>query len=57
MKHNTIGQGTVYGLGFVGAAVYYVQHALNFWWGLLGIIKAVFWPAFLLYKLLEFLRM
>jgi hypothetical protein len=44
--------GAVYGLGVIGAAVYYVSTATGFWSGVLGIIKALFWPAFLVYKLL-----
>lgn len=47
----------VYGLGFVGAAIYYLQHATTFWAGAFGILKAVAWPAFVVYKLLEFLGM
>ncbi len=47
----------VYGLGLIGALVYYLQHAATFWAGVLGIFKAVFWPAMLIYKLLEFLNM
>lgn len=48
--------GAVYGLGFVGAAVYYVQHSATFWAGVWGIVKAVLWPAFLVYDLLQFLH-
>lgn len=44
--------GFVYFLGFIGAAVYYVQSATGFWMGVLGILKALVWPAFLVYKLL-----
>lgn len=44
--------GAVYGLGFVGAVVYYIQNADTFWMGVLGIIKALVWPAMLVYKLL-----
>jgi len=47
----------VYGLGFIGALVYFIQHAATFWAGVLGLFKAVFWPALLVYKLLEFLKM
>lgn len=47
----------MYGLGLVGAAVYYIQHASTFWMGVMGIVKAVVWPALLLYKLLGFLGM
>lgn len=56
MKRNGISSG-VYGVAFIGAAVYYIQHAATFWTGALGIFKAIFWPAFLIYKLLEFLKM
>ena len=42
----------VNGLGFIGAAIYYLQNATTFWLGLVGIVKALFWPAFLVYKLL-----
>jgi len=49
--------GGVYCLAFIGAAVYYIQHAETFWLGVWGFIKALLWPAFLVYKLLEFLKM
>ncbi len=41
--------GAVYGLGFIGAAVFYISHAPNFWMGVLGFLKALVWPAFLVY--------
>ena len=44
-------------LGFLGAVVYYLQHATGFWMGVLGFLKALVWPAMLIYKLLEFLKM
>jgi len=47
----------VYGLGFIGALVYYLQHATTIWMGILGFFKAIFWPAMLVYKLLEYLNM
>lgn len=49
--------GGVYGLAFMGALVYYIQHASTFWMGLLGFLKALIWPAFLIYKVMEFLKM
>jgi hypothetical protein len=36
----------------LGAAVYYLQNATGFGDGLLGLLKALFWPAFLVYHLL-----
>lgn len=49
--------GGIYGMAFIGAAVYFVQHATTFWAGVLGIFKALFWPAMLMYKLLGYLKM
>jgi len=48
--------GGIYCLAFVGAAIYYIQHADTFWTGALGVLKAIVWPAILVYKLLEFLK-
>jgi hypothetical protein len=56
MKCNNAG-GAVYGLGFVGALVYYLQHATTFMIGLLGILKALVWPALFVYKALELWKM
>jgi hypothetical protein len=49
--------GGVYGLGFIGAAVYYISTATGFWSGVLGVLKAIVWPAFLVFELLKYLRM
>lgn len=49
--------GGVYGLAFIGAAVYYIQHAATFWLGVLGFFKALVWPAVLMYKVLELLKL
>jgi hypothetical protein len=35
--------------------VYYIQAADGFWSGVLGILKALVWPAFVVYELLKFL--
>ncbi len=45
---------TVYGLGFLGALVYYIGHATTLWIGLLGLFKSAFWPAVLVYEALKF---
>jgi len=49
------GCGGVYGLGFLGALVYYLSTADSFWVGVLGILKDLVWPAFLVFELLKFL--
>ena len=43
----------VYGLGLIGAAIYYISTATSFWMGLLGFLKALVWPAFLVYEALK----
>ena len=47
----------IYGLGVIGAVVYFVQTAPSFMAGVIGIGKAVFWPAILMYELLMYLQM
>jgi hypothetical protein len=42
--------GAVYGLGLIGAAVYFISQATGFWMGVLGFLKALVWPAFLVYQ-------
>ena len=42
--------GAVYGLGFLGAAVFYISTATGFWMGVLGLLKAMVWPAFLVFE-------
>ncbi|MBA7664289.1 hypothetical protein ES703_72347 [subsurface metagenome] len=44
--------GGIYFLGFIGALIFYMQQATGFWNGVLGVLKAIVWPAFLIYKLL-----
>ena len=47
--------GAVYGLGLIGAAVYYISTAGTFWLGVLGFLKALIWPTFAVYQLLKFI--
>lgn len=54
IKNNSCG-GAVYGLGFIGSAIYYLSTATGFWMGVLGFLKAIVWPVFLVYELLKFL--
>lgn len=49
--------GAIYGLGMIGAAVYFIQHSTGFWSGVLGLLKAFAWPAMILYKVLDLLKM
>lgn len=53
-KTKVVGGGNaLYGLGVIGAAVYYIQLATGFWMGALGLLKAFFWPAFVVYKVFQ----
>jgi len=49
------GAGAVYGLGFLGAAWYYITTAPDIWAILIGIVKAALWPGFLVHAALTFL--
>jgi hypothetical protein len=40
----------VYGLGMIGVAVWYISSATTLWMGVLGFLKALVWPAFLVYE-------
>ncbi|CAD5281929.1 MAG: hypothetical protein ACMVP2_15400 [Imperialibacter sp.] len=45
--------GAVYGLGFIGAVIYYISNATGFWMGVVGFLKAMVWPGFLVYEALK----
>ena len=47
----------VYGLGLIGAAIWFISQATSFWMGVLGFLKAIVWPAFLVYEALKQLAM
>ena len=57
-KHSNCGTSGVFFwfLGFIGAAIYFIQQASSFGVGLLGFLKALVWPAFIIYNLLDFLK-
>lgn len=57
MKKTVDSTSSIYGIGVLGALVYFIQHAATFWEGLLGVVQAIFWPAVLVYKALELLKM
>lgn len=51
----TPASGAVYGLGLIGAAIYFISTATSFWVGVLGFLKAIVWPVFLVYEALKYL--
>ena len=46
-----------YFMGFLGAAIYYISTATGFWVGVLGVLKAIVWPAFVVFEIMKFLGM
>ncbi|MDX9928784.1 MAG: hypothetical protein RBS37_02920 [Bacteroidales bacterium] len=54
---NSGAAGAVYGLGLIGAAVYFISTATSFWMGVLGFLKAIVWPAFLVFHAMKSLGM
>lgn len=47
----------IYGLGIIGALFYFLQNAVGFSMVVMGIIKAIFWPAVLMFELLSYLQL
>ncbi len=56
-KYRSGGSDAVYGVGLIGAWIYYFTHATTFWMGVLGLLKGIVWPAILVYELLKFLTL
>ncbi|MFC1740986.1 hypothetical protein ACFL3V_00430 [Nanoarchaeota archaeon] len=48
-------KGAGYCLGFLGAAAYNISTTTGFWNGVWGVIKALVWPAFMVFELFRFL--
>ena len=57
MQNGNATGGAVYGLGFIGAAIYFISTATSFWFGVLGILKAIVWPVLLVYEAFKHLAM
>lgn len=52
IKESTSHHAPVYGLGLIGAIIYFISHAEGFIDGLIGVLKAFVWPAVLVYEAL-----
>ena len=52
---NNPSSGAVYGLGLIGAAIFFISQATSFWMGVLGFLKAIVWPVFLIYEAFKYL--
>jgi hypothetical protein len=55
--HNNASSGAIYGLGLIGALVYFLSHATTFMMGVIGFLKAIVWPAILVYEAFKHLGM
>ncbi len=55
--YRSAGGEAVYGLGLIGAWIYFISNATTFWEGVLGFLKGIVWPAFLVYELLKYLKL
>ncbi len=47
--------GCFYFLGFLGALIYFISTATGFWGVVLGVLKSIVWPVFIIHGLLKFL--
>ncbi len=48
--------GFVFFLAFIGAAIYFIQHTTGgFWEVILALLKAIIWPVFVMYHVLQLL--
>lgn len=50
-RYGHAGGGAVYGMGFIGALVYFWQHANTFRNVVMGLLQAIVWPALLVWHL------
>lgn len=55
-KHMIASSDTVYGIGMIGAWVYYFKNITTFKEGVIAFFKGFAWPAILVYELFTFLR-
>ena len=44
-------------MGLIGALIYYIGHSATFLLGVLGVLKAIVWPAMLVFEVLKYLHM
>ena len=56
VKYQGGGSDTTYAIGMIGAWVYYIKRATTNQERVLGFLKGLVWPAFLVYELLEYLH-
>jgi len=50
------GGGAVYGLGIIGALIYFLPQAAGLEQIIIGILKSLVWPGFFVYEIFQFLK-
>ena len=53
--HGGTQSGAIYGLGMIGALFYFLHNAVTFGAIMMGIGKAIFWPALVVFRILGML--
>jgi hypothetical protein len=48
--------GFIFFVAFIGAAVYFVQQSTGFWGFIGALLKAIVWPGFVIYHVLQVLH-
>ncbi len=48
--HNGASNSGLYCMGMIGAAIYFIGQAPDFWAGVVGFLKAMVWPAIMVYE-------
>ncbi len=48
--------GFIFFVAYIGAAIYFVQRSDGFWGFILALLQAAVWPAYVLYHVLEVLK-
>ena len=56
VKYGGSSADAVYGIGLIGAWVFYLSRAKSFREGAIGFFKAIVWPAFMVYALFKYLE-
>jgi hypothetical protein len=54
MAKRSADTGAIFGLGFIGSVIYFISTATDFWMGVLGVLKSLVWPAFMVFELFKF---
>jgi len=56
-RNNNVSHGgdVVYVMGLIGAAIFFIGQAPDFWAGVVGFLKAIIWPIFMVFEAFNFL--